>query len=269
MNHPPKLGFIGAGHMAYHMVSGLIHYQKIPPKMIGVSNRTVTKLQRWSQQWHVETFPTNENLIQFADVIFIAVKPKDFPQLADEIRPLLSPHHWVVSLMAAWSLDKVMQNLNFRQVIRIVPNLAVSQGCGVMAAYGPFLGLRKLQPMVAHLGRWIEVEDENLLDPLLVATSAGIGLVIEILDHFADWLQSTGFSADESRELLGLTFEGAGRLAQSYKQTRLEDLVNQVASKRGVTESILQEFRLHEVDRLIRMSLDSGKARLEELATWK
>jgi pyrroline-5-carboxylate reductase len=86
------------------------------------------------------------------------------------------------------------------------------------------------------------------------------------MSYFSDWLESHGFTKKEARILVESTFTGAGLTSSASHQKSIETLIEQIASKKGVTSAGLESMRALELDRLIRMSLDSAQKRNEELA---
>ncbi|MCX7675270.1 MAG: NAD(P)-binding domain-containing protein [Bdellovibrionaceae bacterium] len=263
----PKLGIIGAGHLSSHLVAGLIQQAHYNPTQIFVSNRSSQKAIALGQKWGIQVVSSNDQLIESSDWVIVAVKPKDFSALADEISHALHPGQTLISLMAGIRWEQLQKRFPEQKIVRLIPNLAISLGQGVMGLYGKEEWLLKsITSVLSPLGSIYSLDKEEALDALLVSTSSGLGFVFELMTYFTDWLDSHGFAPQESRRLIESTFWAAAAMAQQSQEKELETLIQQVASKGGVTEKGLQTMRDYETDRLVRMSLDAAYARLEELA---
>ncbi|MCS6838728.1 MAG: pyrroline-5-carboxylate reductase [Bdellovibrionaceae bacterium] len=262
-----KLGFIGSGNITHAIIKGLIQKAQFDPGKIYVTNRSNQKAYRLAQLFGVNALNSNEALVENSDIIFLAVKPQDFSTLIDEVRGSLSPQQAVVSLIAGISIESLQKKLNCEHVARIVPNTAVSIGSGVIGIYSSQNYLREfLHRLFQPLGTCVTLQNEDLINSVLVATSSGLGFMLEMMSYYCDWLASHGFSDSEARTMIQATMIGAGRLSCDNPQIDLETLISQIASKKGVTESGLKTLRSFEMDRLIRMSLDQAQQKTEELS---
>jgi len=262
-----NLGFIGSGHITQAICRGLVLENIEYSKSIYVTNRTPYKAMKLKEELGVHYLHTNEEILETCNLIFIAVKPSDLIELADEIAQFISPHHHIVSLAAGINSDQLKKLLKHERISRVIPNTAVSIKKGVIGIFSNVKELsHSLSQIFEPLGTHIILEDEALLNSLLIATSSGLGFVLELMTYYCEWLESHGFTKNEARRLIETTFEGAGLMASLSPTKSLEVLIAQVASKKGVTASGLESMRALELDRSIRMSLDSAQKRNEELA---
>jgi len=262
-----KIGFIGSGYITQALCKGLVLDETIPSKNIYVTNRTPHKAQKLSEELSLKYLHTSEELLENCETIFLAVKPADFCNLLDEIAQFVTPEHHIISLAAGINLDQIKKSLSHSKVSRLVPNTAVAIKKGVIGIFSESNELSDfLLKIFERLGTTLVLEDEEMLNSLLVATSSGIGFALEIMSYFSDWLESHGFTNEEARKLVDSTFAGAGLISSLLHQKSLENLISQVSSKKGVTLAGLESMRSLELDRVIRMSLDSAQKRNEELA---
>lgn len=262
-----KLGFIGAGHITQSLCKGFLNSQRVSPMQIGVSNRTEGKLQKLKEELVIQAFSSNEELIQFADIIFIAVKPQDFLTVAEEVGRTVNPNQIIISLAAGLPLAKLQKAIPHARWARVIPNTPSAYNQGIIGIYSLDSALAiNLSDLFTLIGEVYINESEDQLNSLLVGTSSGTGFVIELISYYQDWLEEHGFSPDESKSLAVQTFVGASLMCKKHPEKSLLDLVNAVASKKGVTAAGLESMREHDVDRLLRMSLDLAQKRNEELA---
>lgn len=262
-----KLGFIGAGHITQSLCRGFLNSQRLTVQQLGVTNRTSGKLQKLKDELLIQTFNSNEELIQFADIIFIAVKPQDFFSVAEEVGRTITPNQIVISLAAGIPLSKLQKSIPHARWARVIPNTPTAYNQGIIGIYSHDSALAiNLSDLFSLVGQVYINENEDLLNSLLVGTSSGTGFVIELMSYYQDWLEEHGFSSEESKSMAVQTFVGASLLCQKHPEKSLLDLINAVASKKGVTAAGLESMREHDMDRLLRMSLDLAQKRNEELA---
>lgn len=262
-----KLGFIGAGHITQSLIRGLLNTQTITAAQVGVSNRTSGKLKKIQDELLVNTFHSNEELVQFADIIFIAVKPQDFLVVAEEVGRIVNSQQIIISLAAGIPLVKLQKLIPKARWARVMPNTPTAYNQGVVGIYSLDTALAiNLSDLLALVGKVYITENEEQLNSLLVGTSSGTGFVIEIMSYLQDWLEEHGFNSKEAKAMAIQTFLGASLISQKHPEKSLLDLINAVASKKGVTAAGLESIREHDMDRLLRMSLDLAQKRNEELA---
>lgn len=266
---PLKIGFIGTGNICQAIVKGLIQTESIKPNSIFLYNRSQHKSDKLAQDMGLNACGSLDELFDSSTLIFIAVKPNDFPDLLDQINRLINPSHHLISLAAGISLVSIARALNIddRHVTRLISNVGISNGNGVTGLFSKNQFVTdQLTNLFKSASLVLRLEEEQHLEALLVATSSGIGFVLELITYFSDWLEDHGLTQNESRKLIEATFVGAGLLSRNSHDKNIEDLQNQIASKKGVTAQGLKAMREYEVERLIRISLDSAQKRNEELA---
>lgn len=266
-NRLHKLGFIGSGHITQAICKGLVTSQTILASSLYVTNRTPQKAIKLSEELGIHSCHTNEEILDVCSLIFLAVKPHDYNDLLDDISQYILPHHHIISLAAGIGTDQLKRHLNHEKISRVIPNTAVSILRGVTGIYSTHEDQSHiLNNLFKPLGQSLIVENEEMLDSLLIATSSGLGFTLELMSYFCEWLESHGFTKAEARKLIEATFIGAGLTASLSPTKSLDVLISQVASKKGVTASGLDSMRRLELDRIIRLSLDSAQNRNEELA---
>lgn len=74
--------------------------------------------------------PSAPEAIREADTVVIAVKPQSFPEAAPVYRDFISPGALVVTIMAGIGTQTVETAFPQARVVRVMPNIAMSVGCG-------------------------------------------------------------------------------------------------------------------------------------------
>lgn len=257
--------------MAQAMIAALIKSQCLHPNQIFVSNRTPGKLLKLTENFGITAVTTNEALVEQSDLIIIGVKPQDFPLAVEPIANSISEHQIILSMAAGIKINQLQRMIpRTRQIVRILPNTPVKIQQGVT---GYFLKkeLSYLKSLIEHflkpLGAVISVDDEDLLAPLSVGCSAGVGFVLELMQYWQEWFEEHDFSSQQSKEMTIKTFLGAAQLAQqATAATELSELQNRVVSKKGITAAGLNSMRELEIERLLRYSFEKAALRDKEIA---
>jgi len=120
---------------------------------------------------------SNRELAERADVVVLAVKPDALQQAAGELAGARS----VISILGATPLEKVKAAFPEAEVGRVMPNLAVEVGGGVLCAAGEFSpGARE---KLGVLGSVVELPDSqfDVATALMGCSPAYFALVAEAL----------------------------------------------------------------------------------------
>jgi pyrroline-5-carboxylate reductase len=266
---PYKVGFIGMGNMAQTIVKGLLDSKTLSASHIFASNRTPGKLVKAVEQWGIQTFPTNEEVVEACDIVILATKPQDFSSAVDPIGSAFFEKQIVISVAAGITAESIGKKLPQCRIARVIPNTPSLINRGVIGYLTDEndIGLETIiEDMFSPLGYVLKTEDETQLEGLTVSCASGTGFVFELMTYFQDWVEERGFDADVARKMVVETFAGASLLAAQQKDVSLEDLQAKVTSKKGVTAAGLESMRELEIERLLRYSFEKAALRNQDLA---
>ncbi len=94
-----KIGFIGAGNMAEALCKGML--SAAGPLDIAVSDLNTIRLDVFRNQYGVESVSKdNKKVVEYADVIILAVKPQIIPEILDEVKEFITGDKLIVSIAA-------------------------------------------------------------------------------------------------------------------------------------------------------------------------
>jgi len=264
-----KIGFIGTGNLAQAIISGILDAQVFSKEDILASNRTDKKLQRVGEKFGIQTRSTNEAIVDECKIVVLAMKPQDLLEALEPLRSAFTKEHLIISLAAGLSLETLSKAiLDYNNIAKVMCNVAVRHKKGMMGysliKEGPQAS-DMIHDIFSPLGKIIEVPDSEAMSALTVASAAGIGLVLELMQYWQDWIEGYGYSKDVASMMTAQTFLGAAHLALENPNLNFFELINQVASKKGVTESALVSMRETDVDRVLRISFEKAYMRDREL----
>lgn len=262
-----RIGFLGAGNMAQAMIKGMVE-GGFSHNHVFASNRSVGKLQKLQDLYKIETFTSNETLVEKSDIVILSVKPQDLLAAIEPLTAAFNPNQIVISIAAGITIETLEKFMPSCRIARVMPNTPSIIGRGVIG-YVTNEKDEALETLVedlfAPLGKVIKNEDEDQFEALMVGCSSGTGFVFELMTYWQEWLQEHGFEDEDARQMTIETFLGAAMLATQSKDS-IEDLQSRVASKKGVTAAGLQSMRELEIERALRISFEKAAMRNKEMA---
>lgn len=258
-----KIGIIGTGKMGSAMLNGILKFES--PKNIFINNIEEEFSLTLEKELGVKSVSKKE-LIKNSDIIIIAVKPKDFLELASEIKG----NKLFLSIMAGIKIETLIQKLNSKKIIRVMPNMCISVDAGC-SAYAYTKDVKKeeldyVKKILESSGTAIEV-DEKYMDIVTAISGSGPAFVAYIIDAFTTAGVKNGLSKEDSYSLALQTFYGTSKLLKETKITPNE-LIKNVASKGGTTEAGLSVLDNSEIRKIIFDTVLKAKKRSEELGKW-
>ena len=127
------LGFIGTGNMGSALAKAACNV--LPSDQIFLANRTPSKAQLLAEELECRV-TDNEAIAEYADLIFLGVKPQMMSELLDEISPVLKKRESrfiLVSMAAGLTIERIQELAGGSYpVIRIMPNTPAAVGAGMI-----------------------------------------------------------------------------------------------------------------------------------------
>ncbi|OFZ10863.1 MAG: hypothetical protein A2Z20_03820 [Bdellovibrionales bacterium RBG_16_40_8] len=268
-----KIGIMGVGNMGQAVLSAFIDSGIVPRENIIIANRSERKLKKVANEFQVRSVNTNEQLIDESNVVIIGVKPQDLYQAIEPIASSFHEDHVVISLAAGIplaSLEKLIPNA--KKILRVLPNTAAKIKLSVIAyssSAGATHHLKWIEDLLSTMGFVVAVEDGEMMEAMVVASSSGIGFVYELMMYWQEWLGERGISANIAKQVTTKVFAGAAAMAEAAPQVSFEELLRKVTSLKGVTAAGLESIRELEIERALRISFEKAAMRDKELGqTW-
>lgn len=158
----------------------------------------------------------NREVVAFADILVLAVKPQHAAGVLSEIGGQLDPGKIVVSIMAGVSTATIESSLSEGvPVVRVMPNLPCVVGAGAAAvAQGRHATRKHAEAAAAILeatGRAVFV-DEALMDAVTGLSGSGPAYVFTVIESLADGGVAEGLPRAVALELAAQTVLGAAKL---------------------------------------------------------
>jgi pyrroline-5-carboxylate reductase len=210
------VGFIGAGNMADALVRGLLGRGVVTPDRCVVTNRSNdVRLARFAREWSVVTTRDKARLVRASDVIMLAVKPSDVPDVLREIAPYVEARHLVVSVAAGVPLETIEAALGAAAAVRAMPNTSTAVGasatavCAGRRAGEAHVGV--VRTLFEAVGR-VVVVPERFFDAVTGLSGSGPAYVYLLAEAMVEAAEREGLEREVALELVSQTVLGAGKM---------------------------------------------------------
>jgi pyrroline-5-carboxylate reductase len=250
MSEKLTIGFLGAGKMATALAKGIVSAGLVKPAQIQASDPASGALTSFTRETGAKASPSNVAVVQFANVLVLAVKPVNVAALMEEIRPSLTARHLIISIAAGVPLAKLENGLGAgARVIRTAPNTpalvsasatAFTPGHAATAADAALA-----QRLFAAVGMVFQVK-ESLLDAVTGLSGSGPAYVYLIIEALSDGGVACGLPRDIATKLAAQTLYGSAKMVLETGQHPgvLKDMVT---SPGGTTIEGLHEMEKGQV----------------------
>ncbi len=163
MSRPaPDIGVVGVGAMGGAMAAGLAPHARV----------VVEDLQPGRADEVAAAHGVQAGDAAACDIVVMAVKPQDLAEVLADVVPRMRDGAVLASVAAGWPTERLADAAPGHPVVRLMPNLAVAHGAGVVAMASQGLddsGVARVQGLLEPLGA-VVVLDEALFP---VATAIG------------------------------------------------------------------------------------------------
>jgi pyrroline-5-carboxylate reductase len=226
-----RIGFLGTGKMASALAQGILRAGLVTAQQVMGSDPIESARHAFQQTTAGGISNSNLEVVRFASVLVIAVKPDQVEALLREIREELSPEHLLISIAAGVPLARLESALpEGARVIRVMPNTPALVGASASAyalgkAANPEDG-DVAQRLFASVGVAYAVK-ETLLDAVTGLSGSGPAYVYLIIEALSDGGVASGLPRDIATRLAAQTLLGAARMVLETGQHpgALKDMV--------------------------------------------
>ncbi len=255
MNH----GFIGFGNLAKAIYKGLKHE----------NNSNFAYFAREQKGGEAMFIKDMEKLVEFADVIWLTIKPQDLQGILEQLQPMNRGDKIFVSPVAGKRIEFIESYLGSEQpIVRIMPNLAIAYQKSVtsFATNQPDNSRAKeIFDMLSKLGKAVQL-DEAGFDLFTSVFGSGPAFILSFIQTFKDKMKEFDLPSPLLDELLLELTQGTTiYFSQNQQQFSIEELIKNITSKGGTTQAGLDYFRSHEIGKHFEGVLDAARERSREM----
>ena len=253
--------------MASSLINGLLA-QGMEPSSIVASDIDSSKTEHLRRENGIR-IASNQELVNAADIIVLAVKPQVLGELCQEI-VIRSRSQLVVSVAAGIPMARIESWLGSdTAIVRCMPNTPALIGKGVsgMIANAKTSESQKAlaSGLMAAVGITVWVETEQAIDAVTAVSGSGPAYYFLFLEAMQEAAEAMGLSPNTAKILCLQTAIGACELANSSGDS-VRELRRKVTSPGGTTEQAILQFESGGLRKLVRTALSAACDRSKQLA---
>ena len=239
------LGFLGAGKMASALAKGFVQAGLVKPDQILASDPSEAARAAFSKEVGAKATASNPDVVMFAEVLLLAVKPDQAGDVLKEIRDQFTEKHLLISIAAGVMLAKLEGGLvGGARVIRVMPNTPAIVGASA-TAYAPGKNAtaedgQLAQKLFSGVGVAFQVQ-ESLLDAVTGLSGSGPAYACLLIEALSDGGVAAGLPRAVATTLAAQTMLGTAKMILETGQHpgALKDMVT---SPGGTTIEGLHEL---------------------------
>lgn len=244
-----KIAFIGAGSMAEAIIRGLIEQDMSTPEQLFAINRSNSeKLQQLRERYGISCTSepeSKEAYIRQADIVVIAMKPKDVRQAFSEFAGFLHAGQLLVSVVAGLSLDTIANLIpEGMPAVRTMPNTSSTIGMGATGlcfSEGVSPEQQSIALSVFKAIGEVSVVPEPLINMVNGISGSGPAYVYYFMEAMIKAGIDGGMDPALARDLTVQTVLGAAAMVKTTQEDPAE-LRRKVTSPNGTTQAAIEVF---------------------------
>ncbi len=237
-----KIAIIGTGNLGASIAKGLITANAITS--LYLTKRTIENMQDFDGYKDVVLTTDNIEAVKHSDILIFAVQPRHFENILQQIKPILTEKHVLISTITGYSIDNMEAIVGKEQfLIRAMPNTAIAVGKSMTCICSNELGKKRLKIAEAifnRLGTTISIP-ETQMQAATVVCASGIAFWMRLIRATTQAAIQLGFDAKEAQQLAMYTCEGAANLLIT-SGNHPEQEIDRVTTPRGCTIEGLNEM---------------------------
>jgi len=233
-----KISILGGGTMGEALAKG---FSTIEDAEVSVAE-VVEERRRFLEEEGIRTYASSREAVKEADVVIIAVKPKDVKPLLHDIKDLVKGK-LIISIAAGVKLSYLEKDVPEGRFIRAMPNIAATVKAAITSltpgAKVSREDLKVAEKLFSSIGSTLIME-EVLLDAVTGLSGSGPAYIFLVIEALAEGGVKMGIPYNKALQLASWVVYGAAKMVIETKRDPAE-LRKKVATPAGTTiEGLLQ-----------------------------
>lgn len=206
---------------------------------------------------------SNAFVAEASDVVIIAVKPKDTPDVLGRIKKHMSPEKILVSVVAGFDIEEIKNCLGENvPIVRVMPNIFASI-CESMSCWAKSDEVlphheETVKLILNSIGEEVLLDDEKLFGAVTVISGSGPAYFLYLAELLMQFSEKNDLNPQIAEKLVRQTVLGTAiNLANSAES--FTSIRNSITSKGGVTEEVFKTLHAGDFDDLFLKALNAGR----------
>ncbi len=242
-----KLGFIGAGNMASAIMNGVIKNGIFKPEEIIASDISEAGRNKAKETLGVAVTPDNREVVAWAEVIFLAVKPQFYADVIAEIKDAVREDQIIITIAPGktleWLADKFDKTV---KLVRTMPNTPamVLEGMTAVCRNANVTDeeLEYVRNILNAFGQ-SEVISEKLMDSFTATCGSSPAYVFMFIEAMADAAVAGGIPRAQAYKMAAQAVYGSAKMVMELDKHpgELKDMVCSPAGSTIEAVRVLEE----------------------------
>ncbi|MEH7299906.1 MULTISPECIES: pyrroline-5-carboxylate reductase [Neobacillus] len=264
-----KIAIVGAGSMAEAFISGILKNELIDRKNVWVTNNSnKERLNSLRERYGVRSTYDLNALFDGADIVMLAMKPKDAATAIQAIREQLTEHMLVVSVLAGVSMS-IIETLARKPlaIVRSMPNTSAAVGKSATAvAVNQRVTNEQVETtrnLFGTVGLTSFVEEEQL-DAVTGLSGSGPAYIYYLIEAMEKSAVEVGLEKEMASQLIVQTLIGAAEMVKNSSKSSTQ-LRKDVTSPGGTTEAGIKVLEENEVQQAFISCIKAATAQSKKM----
>ncbi|WP_042458134.1 pyrroline-5-carboxylate reductase [Neobacillus dielmonensis] len=264
-----KIVVVGAGSMAEALISGILEKKLIDRNNVWVTNNSnKERLTELQDRYGIQATYDLPTLFEGAEMVMLAMKPKDAGNAIESIREHLNKEMLIVSVLAGVSM-KTIELLADKplSIARSMPNTSAAVGKSATAiAVNERVTKSQVETakiLFESVGLAAFVEEEQL-DAVTGLSGSGPAYIYYLIEAMEESAAEIGLEQQMAQQLIIQTLIGAAEMVKNSIKSP-EQLRREVTSPGGTTEAGIRVLEEHGVQQAFVSCIKAATAQSKKL----
>ena len=211
-----RIGFIGCGNMATAMIKGILDSQKVKTEDVIASAKSEKTREKIKTELGINTARKNKEVVEFSDILFLAVKPQYYEEVIQEIKDGIQENQMIVSIAPgktlAWLAERLGED---KKIIRTMPNTPAMVKEGMMGMCRNDLvtedEMQQVKDICESFGK-AEVVPESLIDVVVGVSGSSPAYVFMFIEAMADAAVADGMPRTQAYKFAAQAVLGSAKM---------------------------------------------------------
>ena len=211
-----RIGFIGCGNMATAMIKGILDSQKVKTEDVIASAKSEKTREKIKTELGINAARKNKEVVEFSDILFLAVKPQYYEEVIQEIKDDLRENQMIVSIAPgktlAWLAERLGED---KKIIRTMPNTPAMVKEGMMGMCRNDLvtedEMQQVKDICESFGK-AEVVPESLIDVVVGVSGSSPAYVFMFIEAMADAAVADGMPRTQAYKFAAQAVLGSAKM---------------------------------------------------------
>lgn len=240
-----KIGFIGCGNMGKAILGGIIRSKEVFKENIFVSTKSKDSKLKIEEEFKVNVSLDNKEIVDFSDILFLAIKPNIFKDVLTELRDNIKKDTIIISIAAGISIKDMEDVLGSEcKIVRTMPNTPALVGEAMTAVcFNKNLKVedkKDIFDIINMFGKCEELE-EKYFHGFIALCGSSPAYVFMFIEAMADAAVKLGIQRNKAYKMAEQAILGSAKLALETGKHPGE-LKDMVCSPSGTTIEAVMEL---------------------------